>query len=181
MLAAIVLPAALTPSTPRTTVVLAAADIPAGTLLEEEHLREVEADAALTPHGATRAAELHGRRTSRHIPAGSVVQKWAVDPPTQSAPSGSATVALPLPAALASRVSAGSQLLLARPDPRDGSLITVRALVIEAPATPPASLTPGHSPDTHPPAVALVAVAEHDAGEITHAIDSNLVSVSVLN
>lgn len=160
---------------------VADAEIPAGTVLEPQHLRTVHVAAELVPPGTVSAAtELLGRETTRVIPAETPVQRELLSgarPP--DVPAGSALMVVPIPDVLAPRLTPGAQIELIVSSPDGTAPLHIPASVVELPATTledPSVLGQGSSGQSP----VVVAVDRARSGELSHSLAEGWLSISLI-
>ncbi len=187
--AAALLPMYLPPSTQGTTVLVAATDLPAGTVLTPEHLRAVEIAEELMPEGTASTADaVAGSTTALPLRAGTPLLPGMLREHSPSAvPEGSVLMLVPAPAALATHLGPGSRIELLTTDLATGSTGSLVAQVLapaaSAASTPQVSLG-GPGADAGPGSGAvqlLVAVDREDSRELAHALAGGTTTVSIID
>ncbi len=180
VLAAAVLPSALPTSTRGTTVVVAAADLPAGTTLAPEHLQEKQVAAELAPEGiATTAESLLGSTTALPLTAGTpILPGTLTGKDSAEIPEGRALLAVSAPVQLADRLRPGTELEIhhSTPDPTQPG--RTPATVVEVAPTTGASVA--GLTDAGADVVVLVTVARGDAADVAHATREGWSILSIL-
>jgi hypothetical protein len=163
-----------------TEVVVAADDLPAGTVLAPEHLRTVEVASSLVPDGAVSSPELlEGERLAAPVgEGGAILPADLVGVDGLPVPEGTALMAVPVPEVLLPHLSVGTRIELLMSDPVDGSGTRVPAEIRSLSEGSHASGSLGATGPATPEA--LVLVERHSAGELAHALGEGTVSVSVI-
>lgn len=182
--AVLVLPALVPASVTGVDTVVAAADLPAGTVLAPEHLRTVRVAPALVPEDAARSTEeLLGAETGVPIAAGQALLPSMLDAArAPTVPDGRALMAVPVPDVLTPHLAPGTRIELLTADPMTGTTARIPADVVEViTGGSDGGATSGFG--TEGPArasQALVTVERGRAGEVAHALGAATVTIAVI-
>lgn len=116
-------------------MVVADAELPAGTVLEARHLRTARVAAELAPEGSVRSLEdLVGSRTAQTIPSGAPLWAGMLEGEEPSEiPEGSVVMAVPVPEVLLPRLTKDAQLEILASTPGISSPARIPARVLDAP------------------------------------------------
>ncbi|APX31538.1 hypothetical protein BH708_01000 [Brachybacterium sp. P6-10-X1] len=177
---ALIVPSLLPPSTRGVPVVAAADDLPAGTVLTDQHLRTVRVATELVPAGSSSTPkQLVGREIALDIPARTpLLPGLLIGDGAAAVPEGSALMALPVPAVLVPRLVPGAHLDVLTSGPDPASVAAVPAVVVELPDAGGTEDVLGQG--TTGAAQVLVSVERPRAREVAHAMREGWVSVSIV-
>lgn len=184
LLAVMLLPGMYPAGSRSTSVVVAASDLPAGTVLNNEHLRVEQVAASLVPRDAAQdPAALIGRESIVAVPAGTVLLSallaHTADP---SIPAGRALMAVATPPELSAHLRPGARVEILASGAEPGSPIRIPAEVTEV-------LRPG---DSAVPEFAATGAGEGDgpgivvmvqrerSGDLAQAVAEGWFTVSVI-
>lgn len=173
------LPAVLPPSTRGADVLVADVAIPAGTVLEAEHLRTVHVSGQLLPEGAVSAADQVQGRTARVdiTPGTPLLPDLLTSEDGPAVPEGTVLMALPVPDSLHAHLRPGTGIELIPADPAQPARSAIVAEVIEI---VPSSDTAGGLGAPASAAEAVVAVPRERSSDVAHALVTGRVLVSVI-
>lgn len=179
VLAAALLPSVLPPSTRGVEVLVADVEIPAGTVLEDEHLRTVRVSPQLRPAGTLQeAAALRGRTALTDIAPGTPLLPGLLSAEHEVAiPDGTVLMAVPVPESLVDHLHAGTGIELLPADPTLPASRAVRAQVVE---TVPATGGTGGLGAATSTAEVVAAVPRSQSGDVAHALATGTVMISVI-
>ena len=140
---AALLPSLLPPSVRGVPAVVADQDLPAGTVLEAEHLRTVHVAEELLPVGAPSGPdEVIGQRTAHPLPAGAPLLPTALAAEEHPVlPAGMALMVVPVPGALAPHLSPAPGRAVPTARLRGGALLAQVMQERRAVPGPPCSAT----------------------------------------
>lgn len=181
LILAVLVPSLLPPRLHGATIVVASADLPVGTVLEEQHLHTLRVAAELAPpEVASDPAELLGRRTALTVPAGTAILPGLLDGDDSAMiAEGSALMAVPVPAVLAPHLAPGARIEILSSSPDAGAAVRIPARVVELPASAgaePSVMGSDSSGRDH----VLVALDRHRTGELAHAISEGWLTISII-
>lgn len=176
---AVAAPALLPPSSRGVDTVVAAAELPAGTLLGPEHLRSVAVAPQLVTAGATtRPDDLVGRTLRHPVGAGTaLVPAMLEEPGAEPIGTGRVLMAVPVPAVLLAHLRPGSEIFLLPASPVDPTGAPIPARVVDLPADQQTGSPLGTGPAGPQ---ALVSVQTSRSHELAHALAGGPVSISVI-
>jgi hypothetical protein len=171
VLAAIVVPGLLPASARTHGVLVAASDLPPGTVLAPADLQRVEVADSLVPADSTDAPEaLMGLRLDGAVAEGEVLAPGRLgDAAQEPALDGLAVLVVPIEPALLPRVAAGDDLALILSTTDPGRTRRIDAVVVEVPAAPAGQEAITGTASTEAREI-LVAVDPSRTGDIAHAV-----------
>lgn len=177
---AALLPSLLPPSVRGVPAVVADQDLPAGTVLEAEHLRTVHVAEELLPVGAPSGPdEVIGQRTAHPLPAGAPLLPTALAAEEHPVlPAGMALMVVPVPGALAPHLSPGTRVELFPTELASGAGAGITAQVMQGAESSAGAAVLGDG--TGGMSEILVAVPRHDARELAHALSTGTISLAVI-
>ncbi|WP_087483367.1 SAF domain-containing protein [Brachybacterium massiliense] len=180
MLAAL-LPSLLPPSVRGVPAVVADQDLPAGTVLEAEHLRTVHVAEELLPVGAPSGPdEVIGQRTAHPLPAGAPLLPTALAAAEHPLlPAGMALMVVPVPGALAPHLSPGTRVELFPTELASGAGAGITAQVMQGAESSAGAAELGDGTGGMPEI--LVAVPREGARELAHALSTGTISLAVID
>lgn len=176
---AALLPSLLPPSLRGGDVVVLRSDLPAGTVLRQEHLGTLRiAEELIPPQAARSVHDLAGRTTALPLADGTpVLPGMLEDEGAATIPPGSVLMAVPVPSVLVPHLGPGARIELLSADPVTGAALRVAATVVEL--SPPGRGTgaPGAVPGS--PA-AIIALDRTRSGEVAQALGAGALTVSII-
>ncbi|MFC7373645.1 MULTISPECIES: SAF domain-containing protein [unclassified Brachybacterium] len=180
LLAATLVPTLLPPASQGTPVVIAGADLPAGTVLEPGHLRTVRVAAELVPDGTAQSpAEVLGQETALAVPSGTPILSGLLDGGAAAIPEGSSLLAVPVPAVLTPHLGPGSEIEVLTSSPVTAGTTATPARVVELSEDgegEAAVLDAGSAGQAY----VLVAVDRSRTAELARAIGEGAVTISII-
>lgn len=182
---AAVLPALLPASEQTRAVLVAAQDLPRGTVLEAEDLRPVTVPAALAPIGSTAdPALLVGVRIPQPIAQGDVLRPDRIDALART-PSldGRALLVLPVEDLLRDRLVIGDQLGIVISQTEPGRSRVITAVIVDIPISQSAPQSGLLSPSGGGSQMAgvIVAVTPDECGDLAHALHEGWFLVTAMD
>lgn len=177
---AALLPSLLPPSVRGVPAVVADQDLPAGTVLEAEHLRTVHVAEELLPVGAPSGPdEVIGQRTAHPLPPGAPLLPTALAAAEHPVlPAGMALMVVPVPGALAPHLSPGTRVELFPTDLASGAGAGITAQVMQGAESSAGAAVLGDG--TGGMSEILVAVPREGARELAHALSTGTISLAVI-
>ena len=176
---AVAAPSLLPPSSRGVDTVVAAAELPAGTLLGPEDLRSVAVAPQLVPAGAVAQPEDLVGRTLRHpVGAGTaLVPAMLEEPGAELIGAGRVLMAVPVPAVLLPHLRPGAEISLLPASSVEQAGAPIPARVVDMAADDQAASPLGTG--SGGPQV-LVSVEASRSHELAHALTGGAVSISVI-
>ncbi|MBK0332964.1 SAF domain-containing protein [Brachybacterium sp. MASK1Z-5] len=181
LLAVAVLPGLLPASADARGVLVAAHDLPAGTVIRSGDLRETEVADALVPDDSTSdPSHLEGLRVSRGVGAGEVLAPQRLREEAESPPlAGRGVVVVPVAPALLPHLAPGDELSLVVSTEMPGDTRRIDAMVVEVPADATATGPMGAVSSTDAVEI-LVAVDPSHTGEVAHAVREGWLEIAIM-
>ncbi|PWH06950.1 hypothetical protein DEO23_08640 [Brachybacterium endophyticum] len=168
---ALLAPGLLPASAHTRSVVVAARDLDAGTVLDSQDLRSVEVSEALAPEDSTSTTEdLKGMRLSTALGKGTVLAPGRLRADSEAPDlTGLAVIAVPVEPALVPRLGIGDSLALITSTEAPGRTRRIDATVVEVPESSAGSRALGGTPQVGGQDV-LVAIDTDETGDVAQAV-----------
>lgn len=184
LLTVAVLPGLLPASADTRGVLVAARDLPAGTVIGAGDLREVEVADSLVPADSTSdAAQLEGLRVPRSVGAGEVLAPQRLREEAEAAPpDGTAVVVVPVAPALLPRLSEGDMLdlVVSTGMPEGTGRVDARVVEIPSGAGSRNAAGPMGTVSSTDAVEILVAVDPSHVGEVARAVREGWLEVAIV-